>query len=512
MATFEELGIIPEILASLKEMGFEQPTEVQSRAIPHILEKKDMIVQSKTGSGKTAVFGIPILQLTDMDAKEPQALILTPTRELAVQIDSDIQKMASHLRHKTAVVYGQHNINTEIKTLNEGVSILTGTPGRVYDHISHGTLKTQNIRFLVLDEADRMLDMGFIDQIRRIIRALPKDKIMLLFSATMPPEIRRICTAHMRNPVSIEIESPTMTVDTIKQLYYRVKETEKCDQLNRILLSYRPESCIIFCNTKVAADMVQHYLARKGYHSHVLHGDVPQSKRLQTIQNFKQNRFHILVATDVAARGLDINDLAMVINFDIPEDKDNYVHRIGRTGRAGKGGIAVSLATTNDIMDLYAIEEHIGALISQEELPSDESIAVEKESVENWIAQNKLKEKPASDEKKTAKKSAKDKPPKQKKEDKKSDQKKTEKSAESKTGKRQTAANSNSRKPDHKDNRKNKNDKVRDYPNINRKPSIERTSPAVQAPAPAVEVQAAEPEKKPFFKRLFEKMFGKKNG
>ncbi|HOJ47710.1 MAG TPA: DEAD/DEAH box helicase [Bacillota bacterium] len=504
MAAFEELGIIPEILASLKEMGFAQPTEVQSRAIPHVLEKKDMIVQSKTGSGKTAVFGIPILQLTDMDAKEPQALILTPTRELAVQIDNDIRRMASHLRHKTAVVYGQHNINTEIKALNEGVAILTGTPGRVYDHISHGTLKTQNIRFLVMDEADRMLDMGFIDQVRRIIRALPKNRVMLLFSATMPPEIRRICTSYMKNPVNIVIESQTMTVDTIQQIYYRVKENEKCDQLNRVLLHYRPESCIIFCNTKIAADMVQHYLTRKGYHSHVLHGDVPQGKRLQTIQNFKQNKFHILVATDVAARGLDINDLAMVINFDIPEDKDNYVHRIGRTGRAGKGGVAVSLATTNDIMDLYAIEEHIGVLINQEELPADENIEAEKESVENWIAQNRLKEKEAPEEKKAARKNAKNRSrSNRKKEGGKPEQKKKENDgksvgkSEGKSEKRPSAVKHDGKKPHGKAQN-----------TANRRPSPERT-PAVQTP-PAAEVQTAEPEKKTFLQRLAEKLFGKK--
>jgi superfamily II DNA/RNA helicase len=505
MATFEELGIIPEILTSLQEMGFKQPTEVQSRAIPHILEKKDMIVQSKTGSGKTAVFGIPILQLTDMDAKEPQALILTPTRELAVQIDSDIRKMASHLRHKTAAVFGQHNINIEVKTLNEGVAILTGTPGRVYDHISNGTFKTKNIRFLILDEADRMLDMGFIDQIRRIIKELPKDRIMLLFSATMPTEIRRICTAQMRDPITIEIESPTMTVDTIKQLYYRVERTQKCDHLNRILLAYRPESCIIFCNTRISADMVQNYLTRKGYHSHALHGDIPQSKRLQTIQLFKQNKFHILVATDVAARGLDINDLAMVINFDIPEDKDSYVHRIGRTGRAGKGGIAVSLATGNDILDLYAIEEHIGVLIEEEPLPTDERIAENKESVEIWIALNRLKEKPAVEDKlqSAAKKGKRNRggAAAQKREGKPEQGKPDAKTSDGRQkSNRPNTARPENKKPDNRSNRIN---------NAPRKPYTPQKE-AVQMPAPEVlKTESFAPEKKSFFKKLAE-LFGKK--
>lgn len=385
---------------------------------------------------------------------------------------------------------------------------MTGTPGRVYDHISHGTFKTKNIRFLVLDEADRMLDMGFIGQIRRIIKELPKDRIILLFSATMPPEIRRICTAHMKDPLSIEIASPTMTVDTIKQLYYRVERTQKCDQLNRILLSYRPESCIIFCNTKIAADMVQNYLTKKGYHSHALHGDIPQGKRLQTIQLFKQNKFHILVATDVAARGLDINDLAMVINFDIPEDKDSYVHRIGRTGRAGKGGIAVSLVTGNDIMDLYAIEEHIGVLINEEQLPTEESIAENKESVENWIALNKLKEKPASEDKKRseAKKGARNRSgaAPQKREGRKPKQGKTEaKGSDSKQkSNRPNAAGTESKKPD---NRSGRNSNIN-----NRKPHSPQKA-TVQAPSPeVVKAEPAVPEKKSFFKKLAEKLFGKK--
>jgi ATP-dependent RNA helicase DeaD len=514
MANFEELGIVPEILASLKEMGFEKPTEVQHRAIPHILEKKDMIVMSKTGSGKTAVFGIPILQLTDMNAKEPEALILTPTRELAVQIDSDIKKMASNLKHKTTAVFGQHNINTEVKTLDEGVAILTGTPGRVYDHISHGTLKTHNIRFLVLDEADRMLDMGFIDQIKRIIKELPKERIMLLFSATMPPEIRRICTAQMKDPVTIEIESPTMTVDTIRQLYYRVEKNQKLDQLHRVLLSYRPESCIIFTNTRIAADMVQNYLTRKGYNSQALHGDIPQGKRLQTIQLFKQNKFHILVATDVAARGLDINNLAMVINFDIPEDKDSYVHRIGRTGRAGKGGIAVSLVTGNDIMGLYEIEEHIGVLINEEKIPSDESIAEDKESVESWKALNKL-EKPASDE-------AKNNTPKKRAKSRKSGSSQPKEGKKPEQGKADTNGSENKRKPNNRPNTarsegkkpeyKNNNNKNKQNNNNNRKPYTPRTTPVTQTPAPEViNTEPAVVEKKSFFKRLTEKLFGKKS-
>ena len=366
---FNNLGISPPILKALERMGFETPTEVQNKAIPHILNKEDLIVISKTGSGKTAVFGVPILQMTVPAAAGPQALILTPTRELAVQIDSDLKLISAHLEHKTMAVYGQHNMNTEIQALNKGVSIVTGTPGRVYDHICRRNLKTKNIRFFVLDEADRMLDMGFIDQVVQIIEALLKYRVTLLFSATIPSEVRKMCRNHMKHPVTIEIESQTKTVDTTHQVYYRVNNNEKNIQLNRLLLVEQPESCIIFCNTRIAVNKVQSFLSRKGYVTKALHGDIPQTRRMKTIQEFKKGDFPLLVATDVAARGIHIDDLSLVINYDVPLEKDSYVHRIGRTGRAGKVGRAITLVTGDDIMSLYAIEEHIGAMIEEAELP-----------------------------------------------------------------------------------------------------------------------------------------------
>lgn len=403
---FKELGIIPPILEALDEMGFETPTEVQEKAIPHILKKEDLIVMSKTGSGKTAVFGVSMLQMTDPQAPGPQGLVLTPARELAVQVDSDLKKMSRHLEHKTAVVYGQHNINTEIETLKKGVSIVTGTPGRVFDHIQHGNLITKNIRFLVLDEADRMLDMGFLDQVVRIIRTLPKNRITLLFSATMPSEIRRICTEYMKHPLTVEIESKTKTVETIYQEYYRVDSKEKNIQLNHLLLNERPESCMIFCNTKLAVDRVQSFLEKKGYASHSLHGDIPQSKRLNTIDKFKKGDYHLLVATDVAARGIHIEGLSLVINYDVPNDKDNYVHRIGRTGRAGNDGRAITLVTSEDIMSLYEIEEHIGALIPEAELPDANILKEHTAEIDEWIKANTQKEKPARAASKSHKKDA----------------------------------------------------------------------------------------------------------
>jgi superfamily II DNA/RNA helicase len=303
--------------------------------------------------------------------------------------------MSKLLQHKTTAVYGQHNMSIEIQAFKKGVSIVAGTPGRVFDHISHGNLETKHIRFLVLDEADRMLDMGFLDQVVRIIKTLPRNRITLLFSATIPTEISRICRDYMKQPVTIEIESQTKTVDTTKQVYYRVERSEKPTQLNRLLLVERPESCIIFCNTRITVDRVQMFLTRKGYASQSLHGDIPQGKRLKTIEQFKQGEFHILVATDVAARGIHVDSLSLVINYDVPLDKDSYVHRIGRTGRAGNLGCAITLVTGDDIMSLYEIEEHIGAMIAEAELPKEADFIEHKVEADKWMQDNSLKLKPA---------------------------------------------------------------------------------------------------------------------
>lgn len=383
--SFKDLGISQPILQAIEEMEFKTPTDVQKIAIPHILNKEDLIIMSKTGSGKTAVFGVSILQLTDPKAIGPQCLVLTPTRELAVQVDSDLKQMSKYVEHRTTAVYGQHSMNVEIQALKKGATIVTGTPGRVFDHISQGNLNTKNIRFLVLDEADRMLDMGFFDQVLKIIKTLPRDRVTLLFSATIPSEIKKICREYMKTPLTIEIESQTKTVDTIRQVHYRVDRKEKQLQLNHLLLIEQPESCIIFCNTKYDVDHVHSFLSRKGYSSEALHGDIPQGKRLKTMDQFKQGHFHLLVATDVAARGIHVDDLSLVINYDVPLDKDSYVHRIGRTGRAGNGGHAITLVTTDDIMSLYDIEEHIGAVIDEADLPTEADYNLVKEDAEKWI-------------------------------------------------------------------------------------------------------------------------------
>lgn len=373
---FSQIGVCDPIVKAIEKMGgFETPTDVQAESIPKILDRKDLIVMSKTGSGKTGAFGIPILQAIEPDGKGPKALILAPTRELAVQVDHDLQQMSKHLAIKTTAVYGQHNINTEIKAMKDGASIVTGTPGRVFDHMNRRTLDTRNIEYIVLDEADRMLDMGFIDQVIAIIKKCPRNRVTLLYSATMPPEIQRICKSYMKDPITIELETETKTVDSIKQVYYRVERNEKRMQLDRLLKFHQPESCMIFCNMRVEVDRVCNFLHKQGYHVEALHGANKQASRMKTINKFKKNQIQIMVATDVAARGIHIEDLSVVINYDVPEDKNSYVHRIGRTGRAGKDGLAFSTVTSDDIMTLYEIEEHVGCLIEEVDLPTDEEVA-----------------------------------------------------------------------------------------------------------------------------------------
>lgn len=384
---FSQIGVNNEVLKAINELGFEIPTDVQRESIPMVLNKKDLIVMSKTGSGKTAAFGIPILQQMDKTTHEPNALILAPTRELAVQVEKDIRAMGKYTDVRTTSVYGQHNMNTEIDVLRKGVDLVCGTPGRVYDHIKRKNLKTTHIEFLVLDEADRMLDMGFIDQVVQIIKVLPKKRVTLLFSATMPPEIKRICQSYMSEPVTIELETETKTVDTVKQIYYKVEPNEKRKQLVRFLQYHQPDSCMVFCNTRDEVDRVQRFLQNSGYWAEALHGANNQNKRMRTIERFKQGKVQVMVATDVAARGIHIEDLSLVVNYDVPEDKNSYVHRIGRTGRAGKGGLAVSIVTSETLMTLYEIEEHVGVLIDEADVPSDEEVAAAAAASDNkWMS------------------------------------------------------------------------------------------------------------------------------
>lgn len=370
---FRSFGIDERVLSGIEKMGFTEPTKVQKQVIPKVLEGKDVIVLSKTGSGKTAAFAIPVVnRLLGTDSKPKlRCIVLTPTRELALQVGDDFKNIAKNTGLKTTCVYGQHSMNEELNDIDRGVDILSGTPGRVLDHLQSGNLDLSDVEFFVLDEADRMLAMGFIEQVESILKYVPKKRNTMLFSATMPFEIMNICWQYMIEPLEIKIESDTKTVDNIKQLYYTVFPNEKRTALYKLISLYRPESLLVFCNTRWQVDRITSFLSDKGFSVRGIHGGISQSGRTKTMKSFKSGVNDILVATDVAARGIHVEDLEMVINYDLPVEKDNYVHRIGRTGRIGKNGLAVSLVTSEDMYTLYEIEEHIGAMISSAEFPDE---------------------------------------------------------------------------------------------------------------------------------------------
>lgn len=370
LTAFKTFELKNEIVQSLNKMGYEHATAVQSQVIPLALKKgKDIIVKSKTGSGKTAAFAIPILQHTEK-RKFPQALVLTPTRELAIQVKQEFKDIAKGSGQICEAVYGQHDIQKEVKYLKEGVDIIVGTPGRVIDHLKQNHLDLSEIKYLVLDEADKMLEMGFIDQVKKIIAQAPVNRTTMLFSATMPEKIQIVADTYMKNPQLISLASETLTVENVSQSYYRVRPDEKRFWLRQILKEKTPSSCIIFCNTRLAVDRVCSDLNQKGFKAEAIHGAMTQNKRIHAINHFKKSKFDLLVATDVAARGIHVDNLQLVINYDFPNDTDSYVHRIGRTGRAGQEGEAISFITSNEVRNLYDVEEYIGEMIEEKELPS----------------------------------------------------------------------------------------------------------------------------------------------
>ncbi len=374
---FKDLGLDGTILKAVAKLGFVEPTEVQAKVIPKILDNEDVFVMSKTGSGKTAAFSLPIIQKVIAHpeyAGKIKALILTPTRELAVQVESDISEYAKGTGVTSTAVYGQHNMNVELKELQAGVNIIVGTPGRVFDHIENKGFSTKDIGFLVLDEADRMLDMGFYDQVVKIIKKLPRNRVTMCFSATLPYEIQNISMQYMNDPVNVDLGTDVKTVDSIEQSYYKVDRYEKRKSLVKLINYYQPESCMVFCNTRDEVDRVAGVLRQNGFYCENLHGANSQASRSKTIDAFKDGKLQILVATDVAARGIHIEDLEMVINYDVPDNKDNYIHRVGRTGRAGKKGIAINIVSSESIMTLYEIEEHVGMIIEEMDMPTDEEI------------------------------------------------------------------------------------------------------------------------------------------
>ena len=366
---FGSLELDKKIVTALTDMGFEEPSPIQAATIPLVLEGNDVIGQAQTGTGKTAAFGIPLVQAIT-DFKHIQALIMTPTRELAIQVAEEVGKIGRTRRVRALPVYGGQPIERQIRALRNNVQIVIGTPGRLIDHINRGTIRLDHIKFLVLDEADEMLDMGFREDIETILVKIPEEHQTLLFSATLSPEILDITKRFQKNPEFIKIVRKELTVPNIEQYYFDVKEKTKLDALCRIIDVYDPKLAMVFCNTKKRVDDLVEMLQGRGYFAEGLHGDLKQAQRDKVMQKFRNGTIEILVATDVAARGIDVDDIDVVFNYDVPQDEEYYVHRIGRTGRAGKAGKAFTFCVGKEIYKLRDIMRYTKTKIQQQKLPT----------------------------------------------------------------------------------------------------------------------------------------------
>ncbi|RDW15794.1 RNA helicase [Oceanobacillus arenosus] len=386
---FTDYKLSTDIANALKELGYDQPTEVQRKVIPYVLQKHDLVAKSQTGSGKTASYGIPICELVDWLENKPQALVLTPTRELAVQVKDDLTNIGRFKRIKATAVYGKQPIAIQKTELKQKTHVVVGTPGRVMDHIERDTLALDKIRYLVIDEADEMLNMGFIEQVEAIINKLPKERVTLLFSATLPEAVKSLAHNYMKDPIDIEIKATGLTTDKIEHFLYEVPEKDKLSLLRDITVVENPDSCIIFCRTKDRVDTLCDELTDLDYSCDKIHGGMEQDDRLAVMNDFKKGQFRYLIATDVAARGIDIDNITHVINYDIPLEKESYVHRTGRTGRAGLSGKAITLVTPFEDRFLSEVEEYIGFKISTRLAPSEEEVATNKPGFEE-----KMKKKP----------------------------------------------------------------------------------------------------------------------
>lgn len=370
-SSFEDLGLSREILQSVEDMGFEEASPIQVLAIPPLLAGRDVVGQAQTGTGKTAAFGIPLLERVDAHNKAPQALVLCPTRELAIQVAEEIGKLAGRKRGIFALpVYGGQPIERQFRALAKGAQIIVGTPGRVMDHMERGTLRFEHVFMAVLDEADEMLDMGFRDDIEAILEKTPAHCQRVFFSATMPPAIMELAKRFLQNPEILKITQKLLTVPTIEQTYYEVRPYQKMDALGRVLDSQGFRKVLVFCSTKRAVDELTAHLQTRGYQADGLHGNLAQPQRDRVMSRFRTGGIEILVATDVAARGIDVDDVDAVINYDIPNDVENYVHRIGRTGRAGRAGSAFTFVSAREHYKLRDIIRYTKARIVQSQLPT----------------------------------------------------------------------------------------------------------------------------------------------
>src|SRR3954462_245827 len=372
---FAELGLAPEILKAIERMGFEEASPIQSAAIPVLLKGADVVGQSQTGSGKTAAFGIPAIQAVDAGLRAPQVLILCPTRELAVQVAEEIAKLAFFKRGvRELPIYGGQSYERQFRGLQAGAQIIIGTPGRVMDHLERKSLKLDEIRMVILDEADRMLDMGFVDDIKTILREVPNERQTVFFSATIPRPIQELIKTFTRNPVNVRMEEQALTVPAIEQVYYEVDRRSKLEVLCRLIDLEDVKLAISFCATKMMVDELTEHLIARGYAADKLHGDMTQAMRERVMGRFRKRKVEFLVATDVAARGLDVEDIEIVFNYDLPHDGEDYVHRIGRTGRAGKGGKAVTFVAGREIYRLENIQRFTKSRIRRERIPSAEEV------------------------------------------------------------------------------------------------------------------------------------------
>ncbi|MGA0094555.1 MAG: DEAD/DEAH box helicase [Chthoniobacterales bacterium] len=369
--TFASLGLSPEILKAVDNLGFEEASPIQAAAIPELLAGRDVVGQSQTGSGKTAAFAIPAIEKTDPALHAVQVLVLCPTRELATQVAGEVHKLSAGKRGVHAVpVYGGSSFERQAQELKRGAQIVLGTPGRIIDHLERGTLKLDRLRFIVLDEADRMLDMGFRDDIKKILDAMPADRQTAFFSATVSPAIRKLIDRYARDPVALKIDQKKVDAPDITQWYYETPPRMKFDALLRLIDFHTYRSGIIFCNTQRTVDELADDLQAQGIPSDRLHGGIAQAQRTRVMNKFKAGGFDFLVATDVAGRGIDVDDLELVVNFDLPYDPEDYVHRIGRTGRAGRQGVAVSLVTGRDVHKIRFLERFTHSTIRRGKLPT----------------------------------------------------------------------------------------------------------------------------------------------
>lgn len=368
---FKDLNLSDEVQKALAEMGFEEATPIQSQAIPHILDRKDVIGQAQTGTGKTCAFGIPAIEMLDPDIEGIQVLVLCPTRELAIQVSEEL-KNVSKFKEKTRIlpVYGGQPIDRQIMALKKRPQIIIGTPGRVMDHMRRRTLKLQNLKMIVLDEADEMLDMGFREDIDTILKEIPEEKQTILFSATMPKEIMELTKKYQKAPVHIKAVHKELTVPSIEQCYLEVSESTKLEILSRLIDTNNVKLSLVFCNTKKRVDELAASLQSRGYASEALHGDMKQNERDRVMSKFRKGHIDILIATDVAARGIDVDDVEAVFNYDIPNDEEYYVHRIGRTGRAGRAGKAYSFIVGREIYKLKEIQRYTKSSIQLVKAPS----------------------------------------------------------------------------------------------------------------------------------------------